>query len=150
MAYRLEQALHSHPDPLLAIARIGLLSDLELWLGIIVACIPTTAPFIRTYIEPHVLRLSRKLNDSSLTPSKEINGAPLPTLKTFGSPGTNGRKGGSNYTELSESFTDDVQFHDSMRLMAIDKSNTSTAVVSDATDMSLSTYKQTDHNTSPV
>ncbi|KAH8161364.1 hypothetical protein CIB48_g6888 [Xylaria polymorpha] len=112
ISYRLDQALHSHPDPLLAVANIGLLSNLELWLGIIVACIPTSAPFIRTYVEPNLQTLSRKLYGSASSSSKASKGPPLPALRTFGSSGVNGPKLGSNYTELSESVTWDHRVAD--------------------------------------
>ncbi|KAK8062547.1 hypothetical protein PG997_014644 [Apiospora hydei] len=52
MCYRIDQTVHSDPDPMIAIARVGLLSNVELWLGIIVACLPTMAPFFREYIQP--------------------------------------------------------------------------------------------------
>jgi hypothetical protein len=99
MCYRLEQTAHSDPDPLIASARIGLLSNVELWLGIIVACLPTMAPFFRIHLLPSLSKLSRKLYGSSGPSSKEET--PRVQLRTFGGSGPPGSKVNKNYTELS-------------------------------------------------
>lgn len=43
MLYRVYVTVHANPDSALALADVGLLSFIELWLDIIVACVPTTA-----------------------------------------------------------------------------------------------------------
>ncbi|KUJ07706.1 uncharacterized protein LY89DRAFT_765652 [Mollisia scopiformis] len=98
MCYRLDQTVHSDPDPMIATARIGLLSNLELWLGIIVTCLPTMAPFFRTNLLPGLSKLSRKLYGSSAPSSKEET--PRVQLRTFGGSGPPVSKDNKNYTEL--------------------------------------------------
>lgn len=46
MAYRITRTLGSsvNPDLMPGMAEIGLLSNLEIWVGIIVACMPTLVP----------------------------------------------------------------------------------------------------------
>lgn len=84
MAYRITRTVGSsvNPDPMLAMAEIGLLSNLEIWLGIIVACMPTLAPVLRTYVQPSLIRLSQKLYGSS-APSKDEQTPRMP-LRTYG------------------------------------------------------------------
>ncbi|KAH9987074.1 hypothetical protein F4779DRAFT_638860 [Xylariaceae sp. FL0662B] len=113
MCYRIDQTVHSDPDPMLSIAKVGLLSDLELWLGIIVACLPTMAPFVRTHVQPGLSKLSRKFYGSSGPSTKE--GTPRMQLRTFGGSGVPGSKGHNNYTELSETST---YAADELRLVA--------------------------------
>ncbi|GAW18080.1 hypothetical protein ANO14919_075510 [Xylariales sp. No.14919] len=115
MGYRLEQTVHSHSDPLLAIARVGLLSNLELWLGIIVACLPTMAPFVREYIQPRLSTLSRRLYGSAGPSIRE--GPPIVQLGTFGRSSATGPKSHNNYSELSESFIDPAGYCDEERLV---------------------------------
>ncbi|KAI0388468.1 hypothetical protein F5Y17DRAFT_452685 [Xylariaceae sp. FL0594] len=114
MAYRIEQAVHADPDPLIAIARVGLLSNVELWLGIIVACLPTMAPFVRTYVQPHLSTLSRKIYGST-NPSVRPGVAPA-HLGEFRGNNRMVAKGRSNYSELSETFVDPAQYRDQVRL----------------------------------
>lgn len=49
---------------------IALIALLELWLGLIVACIPTLAPLLKTYIKP----LITKIKSSGASRSKEPAG----------------------------------------------------------------------------
>jgi hypothetical protein len=60
MCWRLQATITSasNPDFVYSLANIGLLSLLELWLGVIVACIPTLAPLLRAYVKPVVTKLS--------------------------------------------------------------------------------------------
>ncbi len=116
MCYRIDQTVNSDPDPMLAIAKIGLLSNLELWLGIIVACLPTMAPFVRTYVQPGLSKLSRKIYGSSGLSTTERT--PRVQLRTFGGPGAPGSTGHNNYTELSETSTYPVQDCDKLHLVA--------------------------------
>lgn len=114
MGYRLDQTVNGDPDPMLSMARIGLLSNMELWLGIIVACIPTMAPFARTYIQPSLSKVFSKIYGSSSGPSKE--GTPRVQLKTFGGSGGSGNNR-SNYTELDEPSANLARDHDEMQLI---------------------------------
>ncbi|KAI9667971.1 MAG: hypothetical protein M1821_000791 [Bathelium mastoideum] len=123
MCYRIEQTVHSNPDPMLASAKIGLLSNLELWLGIIVSCLPTMAPFAREYVRPGLSKLSSKLYGST-TPSTEER-TPRMQLKTFGGSGGRGSKG-KNYTESSNPSLDGNHDSDEMHLMANRRANIQT------------------------
>ncbi|KAI5926905.1 hypothetical protein F4810DRAFT_651396 [Camillea tinctor] len=116
MCYRIDQTVNRDPDPMLAIAKIGLLSDLELWLGIIVACLPTLAPFFRTYVQPGLLNLSRKLYGRLGLSTKE--GTPRVQLKTVGGSGGSSCKCHNNYTEVSETSTCIAPYCDEIRLVA--------------------------------
>lgn len=116
MCYRLKETVHTDPDPMIATARIGLLSNLELWLGIIVACLPTMAPVFRAYVQPGFSKLSHKLYGSSGQSTKE--GTPRVQLKTFGGSGPTKSKSHSDYTELSERSTFTDQGSDQLHLVA--------------------------------
>ncbi|KAJ0139505.1 hypothetical protein CTA2_1771 [Colletotrichum tanaceti] len=50
---------------------IGLISLLELWIGIIIACLPTLGPLFKTYVKPAVSRFGSKPTD----PSTDKSGA---------------------------------------------------------------------------
>lgn len=60
MAWRIEATYDSTHDPdfVYSLATIGLISLLELWLGIIVACMPTIPPILQTYVRPAFEKLS--------------------------------------------------------------------------------------------
>lgn len=100
MCYRIELTARPPTDPLIATAKIGILSNLELWLGIIVACLPTMRPFIRAHVSPSLSKLSQKLYGSSNLSTKE--GTVEVQLRTFGGSGPPSSKNRSNYTEISE------------------------------------------------
>lgn len=102
MAWRIQATYASTHDPdfVYALATIGLISGLELWLGIIVACMPTIPPVIQAYVQPAFHRLSsyyqsrqgrsRDKASSSLKPEPshdniQLNGR---MKGTFGTPGT--------------------------------------------------------------
>ncbi|OHE90562.1 integral membrane protein [Colletotrichum orchidophilum] len=51
---------------------IGLVSLLELWIGIIIACLPTLGPLFKTYIKPAVAKFGSKLTNPS-TDKGQIN-----------------------------------------------------------------------------
>jgi len=104
MAYRLQQAADTEANPAVTSAKIGLLSSVELWLGIIVACLPTLAPFVKAYVQPHLLTISRKFSNTHDLGSEE--GAPKGQLITLGGSGGSGPKIRSNYTELTDVSTD--------------------------------------------
>lgn len=108
MCYRITRTVGGsvNPDPMLAMAEIGLLSNLEIWLGIIVACLPTMAPVLRTYVQPGLSKLSSKFYGSSGSPSKGEE-TPRNLPRPFGNSGgpSSHIKGHNNYTELSEVFT---------------------------------------------
>ncbi|KAJ3952195.1 hypothetical protein N0V92_011372 [Colletotrichum tropicale] len=44
---------------------IGLISLLELWIGIIIACLPTLGPLLKTYVKPAVSKIGSKLTNPS-------------------------------------------------------------------------------------
>lgn len=85
MCYRLELTARSPSDPMIAIARVGVLSNLELWIGIIVACLPTTKPFVRVYLRPSLSKLPQKLYGSPTVSTKDEN--PQLQLRNFGGSG---------------------------------------------------------------
>ncbi|KAK0660782.1 hypothetical protein QBC41DRAFT_261546 [Cercophora samala] len=107
MLYRVYVTVHANPDPALALADVGLLSFIELWLGIIVACVPTTAPVFRTYVKPTLFKaLSKFCGYSRKTVSN-----PIETIGGSGkaSGGRSGHNFRSNrdYAELSIASTFD-------------------------------------------
>ncbi|KAL7930097.1 hypothetical protein V8C35DRAFT_324531 [Trichoderma chlorosporum] len=60
MAWRLQFTIATLNDTdfVFNLFSIGLISLLELWLGIIAACIPTLGPLLKTYIKPVITRLT--------------------------------------------------------------------------------------------
>lgn len=50
----------TNPDFTTYLGWIGLVSQFELWLGLIVACIPTLAPLIKTFVSPTLKRITGK------------------------------------------------------------------------------------------
>ncbi|KAI0593476.1 hypothetical protein F4775DRAFT_577880 [Biscogniauxia sp. FL1348] len=118
MCYRIDQTLHSGPDPMLAIAKVGLLTDFELWLGIIVACLPTLAPFVRAHVQPSLAKISLKIYGISGPSTKEET--PRVQLRTFGGSGSSGSKSRNNYTELYETSACGTPYCDELRLVAND------------------------------
>jgi len=64
MSYRVYEAVHPNPDGVVAIADQGVLAFLELWVGIIVACMPTMAPIFVNYIFPLATKLTSKINST--------------------------------------------------------------------------------------
>lgn len=44
---------------------IGLISLLELWIGVIIACLPTLGPLLKTYVKPAVAKIGSKLSNPS-------------------------------------------------------------------------------------
>lgn len=117
MCYRMEITVNNHADPIKAMYRIGLLSNLELWFGIIAACMPTIAPFFRTYVQPGMSKIFTRIYGSSNGPS-EGGSHPRVPLKTFGSSGTSGNRGNhSQYTELGDPAHDPAHDHDELRLV---------------------------------
>lgn len=61
MAWRIQVTLESavQTDFVFGFSTVALISFLELWLGLIVACMPTLAPLSNKYIKPHVSRITR-------------------------------------------------------------------------------------------
>ncbi|KAL7627702.1 hypothetical protein AAE478_001896 [Parahypoxylon ruwenzoriense] len=51
---------------------IGLVSELELWLGIIVVCIPTMKPLVTKYLTPRILQLKSMTTGSSRSRPENI------------------------------------------------------------------------------
>ncbi|KAI3554723.1 hypothetical protein CaCOL14_000168 [Colletotrichum acutatum] len=52
---------------------IGLVSLLELWIGIIIACLPTLGPLFKTYVKPAVSKFGSKLTNPSTDKGGQIN-----------------------------------------------------------------------------
>lgn len=50
----------TNPDFTTYLGWIGLVSQFELWLGLIVACIPTLAPLFKTFVNPTLRRITGK------------------------------------------------------------------------------------------
>ncbi|OLN85292.1 hypothetical protein CCHL11_04333 [Colletotrichum chlorophyti] len=67
------------PDFVWNLHDIGLVSLLELWIGIIIACLPTLGPLLKTYVKPAVSKIGSKLTNPS-TDSGQIH------LKNMSSP----------------------------------------------------------------
>lgn len=118
MCLRIEQTVNGNVDRMEATANLGLLSAVELWLGIIVACMPTMAPFVRRYVQPGLSKLSQKLRGNSCQSTKQVN--PRLQLRTFGGSGPPNSKKHNNYTELSDTSTFAAQSSDELRLVAND------------------------------
>ncbi|KAI0887875.1 uncharacterized protein GGS22DRAFT_185256 [Annulohypoxylon maeteangense] len=113
MCYRIEQTVHSDPDFMLGFARVGLLSDVEIWLGIIVACIPTLAPFFKKFIQPPLSKLFKKLHGSSSPSTKE--GIRRGRPRTWGDSSGPSPKNQSNNSEFSKISTHPTSHGDEMR-----------------------------------
>lgn len=66
MAWRLQFTISTLNDTdfVFNLFDIGLISLLELWLGIIAACIPTLGPLLKTYVKPVITRLT-ELSDGN-------------------------------------------------------------------------------------
>ncbi|KAK0629345.1 hypothetical protein B0T17DRAFT_615131 [Bombardia bombarda] len=113
MWYRIYTTVHGNPDPVLALADVGLLSLLELWLGIIVACMPTVAPVFVTYVQPALSKASESFNWGSKGPSTtDRQDAQVITIGGSGPAGgvvpgapPGGRKFRTNYTDISLAST---------------------------------------------
>ncbi|KAK2745693.1 hypothetical protein FQN57_003589 [Myotisia sp. PD_48] len=75
MAWRLQITLHpeTQSDFVHGIRDVGLISFLEVWLSIIVVCIPTLAPLFAKYIRPAVSRVTRGSNRKSGPILREAN-----------------------------------------------------------------------------
>lgn len=80
---------------------LALSTTLELWICIIIACIPTMAPILKVYIKPMLTRLSGSLGSSSNNSKPDT---PLKSIVTFGRLGRSGKKAGvySNMTSGSQ------------------------------------------------
>ena len=65
MAWRIQATYVTthNPDFAYTLATIGLISGLELWLGIAVACMPTIAPLMQAYVRPAFQRLTSYYNN---------------------------------------------------------------------------------------
>lgn len=107
MCYRLYETVHSNPDPIRALAEVGLLSSIELFLGIIVACMPTMAPIFINYIKPVISKLSSLSGRSSRRSSTDRNGLPHHNagLNTIGGSGPSSKGSRKQYADLEKSYT---------------------------------------------
>jgi hypothetical protein len=109
IAWRLEFSIRTRTDPdfVYNLMMVGLISLLELWLGIIVACIPTLAPLFQTYIKPQITKISHGSTQRSQIRLRNVTA-------TVGSGGQRTRQDKQMYSQIEEetSFSkdsDDVQ-----------------------------------------
>lgn len=67
MCWRLEATTDSlqNPDFTYHFTIISLISNFELWLGIIAACIPTLAPLMKSYVRPALSKIKGLSSGSS-------------------------------------------------------------------------------------
>ena len=65
MSWRIQVTVQSvtQTDFVHGLGKIGLVTHLEIWLGIIVACLPTLAPLYSRYLSPVLSRASRKSSE---------------------------------------------------------------------------------------
>ena len=86
MCWRLEATaktvLYPTDDPLYELLEVGLIVMLELWLGVIVACVPTLVPLLTRYVAPVI---AKTLSSLSVRRSKGSKGSvqsqmPLETI----------------------------------------------------------------------
>ncbi len=108
MSYRLYAAIVPNPDPIVAVAEQGILSFLELWIGVIVACMPTVAPIFVAYVFPFVNKISSKMSGTSTSNSSNSNFRPWRlgiggtdrAAYTIGGSGPDGRLKRKVYSEI--------------------------------------------------
>ncbi|KAL0941908.1 uncharacterized protein CTRU02_204671 [Colletotrichum truncatum] len=74
---------------------IGLISLLELWIGIVIACLPTLGPLLKTYVKPAVSKIGSKLSNPS-TDRGQIH------LRNMSSSNPSGRHPRRAYDKLGE------------------------------------------------
>jgi hypothetical protein len=76
MAWRLQFTIVTLNDPdfVFNLYNIGLISLLELWLGVIAACIPTLGPLLKSYVKPVITKLTH-LSDRNNGNGQSGNGS---------------------------------------------------------------------------
>lgn len=69
MAWRIPVTIAStkNLDFVFGFWEVALVSFLELWLGLIVACLPTLAPLSNKYIKPYIARLTQRASSKGAT-----------------------------------------------------------------------------------
>ncbi|KAI0838423.1 hypothetical protein F5Y06DRAFT_268049 [Hypoxylon sp. FL0890] len=74
MCWRLEATTESLRDPDFPyhLSEIGLISCLELWLGVIVNCMPTLGPLIQTYVKPAINKVKSSVSSGSQYSRRQI------------------------------------------------------------------------------
>ncbi|KAI8632789.1 hypothetical protein F5Y19DRAFT_471960 [Xylariaceae sp. FL1651] len=87
----------SSPDWTRTLCQVGLISSLEVWLGIMAACIPTLGPLFNAYVKP----ILSKLGVVKTAPSSSDTGSKSERLETVGGSCSNRRPG--LYNELYDS-----------------------------------------------
>ncbi|KAK1590111.1 uncharacterized protein LY79DRAFT_555910 [Colletotrichum navitas] len=60
------------PDFVYNLHDIGLVSLLELWIGIVIACLPTLGPLFKTYVKPAVSKLTNPSSNKGSVQLKDI------------------------------------------------------------------------------
>lgn len=93
-----------NPDFTTYLGWIGLVSQFELWLGVIVACIPTLAPLFKAFVHPAIKRITRKSASDSADTNPSSKQIPLQTVSN--------RKERSGYSRLHGSQDPPPTTHD--------------------------------------
>ncbi|EFQ35839.1 integral membrane protein [Colletotrichum graminicola] len=75
MIWRLVNTLTTIGDPdfVYILHDIGLVSLLELWIGIVIACLPTLGPLFKTYVKPAVSKLTNPSSNKGSVQLKDIS-----------------------------------------------------------------------------
>ncbi|KDN63677.1 putative integral membrane protein [Colletotrichum sublineola] len=75
MIWRLYNTLTTIGDPdfVFILHDIGLVSLLELWIGIIAACLPTLGPLFKTYVKPAVSKLTNPSTDKGSVQLNDVS-----------------------------------------------------------------------------
>ncbi|KAK4077781.1 uncharacterized protein Triagg1_3475 [Trichoderma aggressivum f. europaeum] len=85
MAWRLQFTISTLNDTdfVFNLFDIGLISLLELWLGIIAACIPTLGPLLKTYVKPVITRLTELSDGNNIRLQSKTAGSGVDSRSTL-------------------------------------------------------------------
>ncbi|KAK2049811.1 integral membrane protein [Colletotrichum somersetense] len=83
MIWRLVNTLTTIGDPdfVFILHDIGLVSLLELWIGIIAACLPTLGPLFKTYVKPAVSKLTHPSSGKGSVQLKDLSSSGHSTIR---------------------------------------------------------------------
>lgn len=104
MCYRLYAAIHPSANTSSGNATQGIFSFLELWIGVIVACMPTMAPVFITYVKPLASTIRTRLfgsRGSDDYSARNKHSVLDPAVNTFHRH-PESRKHRSNYSSLDD------------------------------------------------
>lgn len=133
MAWRVQITVSSvahASDSVYGIGKIALVSHLELWLGIIVVCIPTLAPLLGRYIKP----LLSKLTGSS---GKPANGQLREAQNTIGG-GSGGSKSGSKKKSRGSDKDSYIELGDTSQLTTVQATGSASSSAAEEDELGLS------------